>query len=68
MSVLTIALIALAVVVVLGLVLVIADCPIWGVERYGVSIRELPNVASPVGAADIGASDTHPSDRDSARR
>ncbi len=62
MSVLAIALIALAVVVVLGLVLVIGDSPIWGVERYGISARELPNVASSISAADIGASD-----RDSAR-
>ncbi len=63
MSVLTIALIAVVLVVVLGLVLVIADCPTWGVERYGISTRELPNIASPISAADIGASD-----RDSARR
>ncbi len=68
MSILAIALIALVLVVVLGLALVIADCPIWGVERYGISVRELPNVASLISAADIGASDTHPSDRDSARR
>ncbi len=68
MSALTIALAALVLVVVLGLVLVIADSPIWGVERYGISTRELPNVASPVSAADIGASSSDASDRDSARR
>ncbi len=68
MSVLTIALIALAVVVVLGLAMLIADSPIWGVERYGISTRELPNVASSNVAADIGESDTQTSDRDSARR
>ncbi len=58
MSVLTIALIAVVLVVVLGLAMLIADSPIWGVERYGISVRELPNVA-----ADIGVSD-----RNSARR
>ena len=57
----TLALIILAVLVLAGLVLLIADRLPFGCETYTLSTRELPNIAP-----DIATPNT--SGRDSARR
>jgi hypothetical protein len=42
----TVAMVALCVVVALGLAVKVLEMPRWGVERYTISTRDFPNVAA----------------------
>ena len=60
MSTLTLAILALALLIGPALVVLVLDASdIWGTESYSISTRELPNIASDLaGTADRTSNDT----------